>query len=83
MRTMSNSYLAGNFAPKSDEVTAHELRGRARSPPSSRRFLRIGPNPLSNEDGASYHWFTDLMVHGVRLWMGAEWYASAGSAPTG
>jgi carotenoid cleavage dioxygenase-like enzyme len=77
MTDTSNSYLAGNFAPVRDEVTAHELRVTGTIPSElTGRFLRIGPNPLPNEDGASYHWFTGPgMVHGVRLRDGrAEWY---------
>jgi carotenoid cleavage dioxygenase len=40
------------------------------------RYLRNGPNPLSEVDPAAYHWFMgDGMVHGVRLRGGkAEWY---------
>src|SRR4029450_10744054 len=65
----SNSYLSGNFAPVTDEVTAHELRVTGTIPRElAGRFLRIGPNPLPNEDTGSYHWFTGPgMVHGVRL----------------
>jgi carotenoid cleavage dioxygenase-like enzyme len=77
MTDTSNSYLSGNFAPVTDEVTAHELRVTGTIPRElAGRFLRIGPNPLPNEDAGSYHWFTGPgMVHGVRLRDGrAEWY---------
>jgi carotenoid cleavage dioxygenase-like enzyme len=77
MTDTSNRYLAGNFAPVREEVTAHDLRVTGTIPRElAGRFLRIGPNPLPNEDAASYHWFTGPgMVHGVRLRDGrAEWY---------
>ena len=40
------------------------------------RLLRIGPNPVTPPDPATYHWFTGTgMVHGVRMRDGkAEWY---------
>ena len=40
------------------------------------RYLRIGPNPIAEQDPERYHWFRgDGMVHGVRLRGGrAEWY---------
>ncbi len=40
------------------------------------RLLRNGPNPIGDQDPATYHWFTgDGMVHGLRLRDGsAEWY---------
>ena len=77
MTDTSNRYLAGNFAPVHEEVTAYDLPVTGAAPPELRgRFLRIGPNPLPNEDGDGYHWFTGPgMVHGVRLRDGrAEWY---------
>jgi carotenoid cleavage dioxygenase len=77
MTDTSNRYLAGNFAPVADELTAHDLRVTGTIPPElAGRFLRIGPNPLPNEDDARYHWFTGPgMVHGVRLRDGrAQWY---------
>src|SRR5262249_44027049 len=77
MTDTSTRYLAGNFAPVRAEVRAHDLRVPGTIPRELvGRFLRIGPNPLPNEDAASYHWFTGPgMVHGVRLRDGrAEWY---------
>ena len=77
MTDTSNRYLAGNFAPVREEITADRCASAARSRRELvGRLLRIGPNPLPNEDAASYHWFTGPgMVHGVRLRDGrAEWY---------
>lgn len=77
MTDTANRYLAGNFAPVADEVTAHDLRVTGTIPPDlAGRLLRIGPNPLPNENAAAYHWFTGPgMVHGVRLRDGrAQWY---------
>jgi carotenoid cleavage dioxygenase len=77
MTDTSNRYLAGNFAPVPDELTALDLGVTGAIPPQLvGRFLRIGPNPLPSEDGAAYHWFTGPgMVHGVRLRDGrAHWY---------
>jgi carotenoid cleavage dioxygenase-like enzyme len=77
MTDTSNRYLAGNFAPVDGELTAHDLPVRGTIPPElTGRLLRIGPNPLPNERGDGYHWFTGPgMVHGVRLVAGrAQWY---------
>ncbi|WP_436795057.1 carotenoid oxygenase family protein [Actinospongicola halichondriae] len=78
-RTSENSYLAGNFAPLPDEVTAFDLPVvQGQLPPElSGRYLRIGPNPVAAE-AEGYHWFTGTgMVHGIRLDGGrAEWYRS-------
>lgn len=73
----TNRYLAGNFAPVSEEVTAFDLAVTGTIPEGlDGRLLRNGPNPRTVEDPAHYHWFTgDGMVHGVRLRGGrAEWY---------
>ncbi len=75
--TETSVYLAGNFAPVAEEVTATNLPVRGRLPEElSGRYLRIGPNPLVPPDPAAYHWFLgDGMVHGIRLRAGkAEWY---------
>jgi carotenoid cleavage dioxygenase-like enzyme len=77
MTDTSNRYLAGNFAPVREEITAEALPVTGTIPRELvGRLLRIGPNPLPNEDAASYHWFTGPgMAHGVRLRDGrAEWY---------
>lgn len=66
-------FLSGNFAPVSDEVTAHDLPVTGTIPPSlAGRYFRNGSNPV----GDSPHWFFgEGMVHGVRLRDGrAEWY---------
>src|SRR3954462_3824320 len=72
-----NQYLEGNFAPVSEEVTATDLPVQGRIPESlDRRYLRIGPNPVTAPEPSAYHWFTgDGMVHGVRIRDGkALWY---------
>lgn len=59
-------HLSGNYAPVTDELTAHDLPVTGAIPPELRGwYLRNGPNP---RDAASAHWFFgDGMVHGVRL----------------
>jgi carotenoid cleavage dioxygenase len=72
----SNPYLAGNFAPIEDEVSAFDLPVTGEIPQElNGRLLRIGPNPV-NADPAMYHWFLgNGMAHGLRLRDGkAEWY---------
>ncbi len=72
-----NPYLEGNFAPVSEAVTAFDLPVTGQLPPElSGRLLRIGPNPVTPADPATYHWFAGTgMVHGLRLRDGrAEWY---------
>jgi carotenoid cleavage oxygenase len=75
--TTTLSFLDGNFAPVSEEVTTGELPVSGRLPEElTGRLVRIGPNPKAAPDPATYHWFTgDGMVHGVRLEGGrAAWY---------
>jgi carotenoid cleavage dioxygenase len=75
--TTTVSFLDGNFAPVTEEVTAVDLEVTGSLPPDLEgRLVRIGPNPKAPPDPATYHWFTgDGMVHGVRLSDGrAEWY---------
>jgi len=74
---MGNQFLEGNFAPVSREVTSTGLKVSGSIPEYlDGRYLRNGPNPISEVDPATYNWFTgDGMVHGVRLRDGrAEWY---------
>ncbi|HEY4004219.1 MAG TPA: carotenoid oxygenase family protein [Pseudonocardia sp.] len=74
---MSNTYLEGNFAPVRQEQTVTELPVTGAIPAHlDGRYLRNGPNPVSEVDPAAYHWFMgDGMVHGVRLCDGrARWY---------
>ncbi len=74
----SNPYLAGNFAPVEDELTAFDLSVSGEIPPElNGRFLRIGPNPIA-ADPDNYHWFSGSgMAHGLRLRDGkAEWFRS-------
>jgi carotenoid cleavage dioxygenase-like enzyme len=71
------SFLDDNFAPVTEEVTELDLAVTGTVPPELEgRLVRIGPNPMTPPDPATYHWFTgDGMVHGVRLRGGrAEWY---------
>lgn len=75
--TADNPYLAGNFGPVQEEVTAFDLPVTGQLPTDlSGRLLRIGPNPVLPSDPATYHWFTGTgMLHGVRIRDGrAEWY---------
>jgi len=70
-------YLAGNFAPVDEEVTAFDLPVTGTIPDGLEgRLLRIGPNPVLPDDPNAFHWFTGTgMAHGVRLVDGAaEWY---------
>jgi carotenoid cleavage oxygenase len=74
---MGNRYLEGNFAPVGAEHTASGLTVTGHLPRHlDGRFLRNGPNPVSEVDPSTYHWFMgDGMVHGVRLRDGrADWY---------
>lgn len=74
---MANQYLEGAFAPLADEYTLTDLDVRGRLPDYlDGRYLRNGPNPVSEIDPELYHWFTgDGMVHGIRIRDGrAEWY---------
>ena len=59
-------FLAGNYAPVTEELTAHELPVTGAIPPElTGWYLRNGPNP---HDAAGGHWFFgDGMIHGVRL----------------
>jgi len=65
---VENRYLAGNFAPVSDERTATDLPVEGAIPKELRgRLLRNGPNPIA-PDPAAYHWFMgDGMLHAIEL----------------
>lgn len=74
---MTNSYLDGNYAPVTEEVTVTDLEVTGTLPDElTGRYLRNGPNPVTPPDPATYHWFVgDGMVHGLRLDGGrAGWY---------
>ncbi|WP_370947773.1 carotenoid oxygenase family protein [Amycolatopsis sp. cg5] len=74
---MGHKYLEGNYAPVAKEHTITELAVTGSIPEYlDGRYLRNGPNPLSEVDPATYNWFMgDGMVHGVRLRDGkAQWY---------
>lgn len=73
---MSNRYLEAEFAPVREELTLLDLQVTGTLPAHlDGRYLRIGPNPVT-DPGEDYHWFLgDGMVHGVRLVDGvARWY---------
>lgn len=73
----ASPYLAGNFAPVTEELTAYELPVTGQIPEELEgRLLRNGPNPIDAPDPEHHHWFLgDGMVHGIRLRGGkAEWY---------
>lgn len=74
-----NTYLLDNFAPVASETTATNLHVTGTIPADlNGRFLRNGPNPGSDINPDTHHWFIGRgMVHGVRLNEGrAEWYHS-------
>jgi carotenoid cleavage dioxygenase-like enzyme len=69
-------FLAGSFAPVTEEITAYDLPVIGRVPAAlNGRYLRNGPNPIGLDD-PNYHWFLGAgMVHGVALRDGkAAWY---------
>ncbi len=73
----TNTYLSHNYGPVADEVTAFDLPVVGELPAElSGRYLRNGPNPATEPDPSTHHWFTgDGMVHGIRLDQGrAEWF---------
>ena len=70
-------YLSGIHVPMTHEETLTDLEVSGSIPVElDGRYIRIGPNPVTPPNPASYHWFTgDGMVHGVRLQGGkALWY---------
>ncbi|MFX0574577.1 carotenoid oxygenase family protein [Nocardia nepalensis] len=76
-RESENPYLSGNFAPVQREITATELEVTGKIPEHlDGRYLRIGPNPMSDPDPRGFHWFLgEGMAHGLRLRDGtAQWY---------
>lgn len=74
---MGNQFLEGIFAPVEQEYTVTDLAVTGAIPEHlDGRYLRNGPNPISEVDPETYNWFMgDGMVHGVRIRDGrAEWY---------
>ncbi|MGB5483548.1 carotenoid oxygenase family protein [Parasphingorhabdus sp.] len=70
-------YLTGVHKPMTEEVTLADLTVDGEIPAQlDGRYLRIGPNPVTAPDEASYHWFVgDGMAHGIRIQNGkAIWY---------
>ncbi|MFY0534740.1 carotenoid oxygenase family protein [Nannocystis pusilla] len=80
--TYGAPYVAGNFAPLMNEVTAFDLQVVGRIPEAlTGRFLRVGPNPVDEPDTEwlhGYNWLAGTgMVHGLRLREGRpEWFRS-------
>jgi len=73
----SHPFLTGIHAPMAGEETITDLKVTGTIPPElDGRYIRIGPNPVTPPNPATYHWFTGTgMVHGVRLRDGkALWY---------
>lgn len=64
----SNPFLAGNFAPVTDETKITGLPVEGTLPPGlDGQYLRLGPNPARRPD-EPYAWGgTDTMVHAVEL----------------
>lgn len=72
-----HTYRSGNFAPVGTEQTVTNLEVTGTIPEHlNGRYLRNGPNPISEIDPDTYNWFMgDGMIHGVRIRAGqAEWY---------
>ncbi|MBB5153236.1 carotenoid cleavage dioxygenase-like enzyme [Saccharopolyspora phatthalungensis] len=66
---MSNPFMQGNCAPVRQEYTRTDLPVIGEIPAHLvGRYLRNGPNPISEIDPDTYNWFMgDGMVHGIRL----------------
>jgi carotenoid cleavage dioxygenase-like enzyme len=66
--TALNPYLAGNFTPIREEISADSLEIIGKLPPDlSGMFIRNGANPQFPPIG-NYHWFDgDGMLHGVLI----------------
>lgn len=72
-----NPFLHGVHAPLREEMTLCDLTVTGNIPPElNGSYIRIGPNPITQNNEAAHHWFVgDGMVHGVRLQDGkAQWY---------
>ncbi|GAB5487093.1 MAG: carotenoid oxygenase family protein [Parasphingorhabdus sp.] len=70
-------YLRGVHVPMKEEETISAMQVTGSIPTElDGRYMRIGPNPVTAPDEASYHWFTgDGMAHGIRVQGGeAVWY---------
>lgn len=74
---IGNPFLDGNYAPVQHEITALDLEITGTVPEYlDGRYLRIGPNPLGEQDPSRYQVFMgEGMAHGLRLGGGqAHWY---------
>lgn len=79
-RGQANPFLVANFAPVTEENVISNLQVTGVIPEELEgRFVRIGPNPSSQQNPRHFHWFLGTgMVHGVRLKGGrAEWYRNS------
>lgn len=77
MKDGTSPYLLGDHEPLHEERTLTDLKVTGEIPPElDGRYIRNGPNPITQPKPAAYHWFLgDAMLHGVRLRGGkAEWY---------
>lgn len=70
-------YLTGVHEPMQSEETISAMQVTGTIPAElDGRYMRIGPNPVTPPQQASYHWFVgDGMAHGIRVRDGeAVWY---------
>ncbi len=70
-------YLTGIHEPMKDEHTLGNLQVTGAIPSAlDGRYMRIGPNPVTEENPADYHWFAgEGMGHAIRIKDGqALWY---------
>ena len=77
-------FLTGIHKPLREEFTLADLKVQGSIPENlNGRYLRIGPNPITDPDPRSHHWFVgDGMAHGIRiedsnaLWYRNRWVRS-------
>ncbi len=76
-QAVRDSYLTGVYERATSETTAFELPVTGQLPRElTGRYLRLGPNPTTPPDPATFHWWLGSgMMHGVHLSNGrADWY---------
>lgn len=68
-RPNANPYLAGNFAPVSDELTVTDLKVIGKIPAAlNGSFMRNGPNPHQVNNAERTSWFPgNGMIHALKL----------------
>lgn len=78
MESLGNAsfYVAGNFAPVREEITAFDLPVRGTIPVELQgRYVRNGANLLGDVTPSHHEFMGEGMLHGIRLRDGkAEWY---------